>query len=160
MAIADGGDLVLAPSAAHFGEDPAIDDLVRKYRKPAPMAAITPYSAKGVGRPNSGHDPYFDRTEGVIRSFAFDYEKSIKFKQDVADREMAMAVGLLGLGCFGLPCYLPVMILQRTFLPAIGCPAFHSHGLDFHSRVLLCRSLTGCATGTTSSTTSSASTSP
>ena len=32
MAIADGGPLVLAPSAAHFGEDPAIDDLLQQVR--------------------------------------------------------------------------------------------------------------------------------
>ena len=35
----------------------------------------------------------------------------------------------------------PVKILQRTFLDWTRC--FHSHGLDFHSRVLLCRSMTG-----------------
>ena len=40
----------------------------------------------------------------------------------------------------------PVMILQRT-LYLIGRCAFHGHGLDFHPRVLLCRSMTGRAGG-------------
>jgi carbohydrate kinase (thermoresistant glucokinase family) len=44
MAIADGGELiVLAPGVAHFGEDPAIDDLIRRhgYRgTPATLQAV------------------------------------------------------------------------------------------------------------------------
>ena len=32
----------------------------------------------------------------------------------------------------------PVMILHRALFSEIGHPAFHSHGLDFHSCVLLC----------------------
>ena len=36
----------------------------------------------------------------------------------------------------------PVMILQRTFVSMEGT-VLHSHGLDFHSRVLLCHSMTG-----------------
>ena len=35
------------------------------------------------------------------------------------------------------------IILQRFFSRLDGRPAFHSHGLDFHSRVLLCHSMTG-----------------
>ena len=41
----------------------------------------------------------------------------------------------------GMEIMEPVVILQRTF-SRLGRPAaFHSHGLDFHSRALLCRSI-------------------
>ena len=64
-------------------------------------------------------------------------------------RRPGLAGGLLGAGVLlfsgSLYAMVPVVILQRGLF-AIGRPAFHSYSLDFHSRVLLCTSMTGSRT--------------
>ena len=75
-------------------------------------------AAVGVAQSSDrGDDPYFDGDEGVIRSFAFDYEKSIKFHQEVNDRNM-WAAALCG-GFFGAPCY--VLCERDNMIDDIKC---------------------------------------